>query len=79
MPMKNTRDCWVSWLSPLKLTLLAINAVCFGALLVLLAAGKGDGPVVLLAVATGLMLFAGLTGALIASCRTRTRMVTGTE
>ena len=79
MTTKNAADCCASWLSPLKLILLAINAVCFGGCLVLLAAGKGDGPVVLLTVATGLMLFAGLTGALIASRQAHTRKTSGTE
>ena len=79
MAKENRRDRWCDWLSPLKLTLLAINAVCFGGCLVLLAAGKADGPLVLLTVAVGLMLLAGLTGALIASRRRHTRSVSDTE
>jgi hypothetical protein len=61
--------CWRKWLSPLELTLLVINAVCFGGLVVLLALGSGNGPLVLLTIATGLSLTAGLIGALVASRR----------
>lgn len=55
------------WLSPLRLSLLAINAVCFGACLVLLAIGTASGPLVLLTIGTGLSLGAGLAGALVAA------------
>ena len=79
MTTKNATDCRAVWLSPLRVTLLVINAVCFGACLVLLAAGKGGGPVVLLTIGTGLMLFAGVTGALIACRRTRSRRASGTD
>ena len=71
MTTQRNRNCWPSFLSPLNLTLLAVNAICFGASLVLLAAGKADALLVLVTVATGLMLFALLTGALVASCRAR--------
>jgi hypothetical protein len=57
---------WRDWLSPLKITLLAINAVCFGGCVVLLALGTVSGPLVLLTVGTGLSLGAGLAGAIIA-------------
>lgn len=62
-------SCWRGWLSPLKLTLLAINAVCFGACIVLLAVGSASGPLLGLTIATGLCLTAGLVGALVASRR----------
>jgi hypothetical protein len=62
---KNTE--WRNWISPLKLTLLAINAVCFGAFIVLLIVGKPSGPLVGITIATGLSLGAGLTGAIVAS------------
>ena len=52
------------WLSPLMLTLLAVNAVCFGGCIVLLAFGSS---VVLLTIGTGLSLGAGLTGAVLAT------------
>ena len=71
MSKLDNAKCCADYLSPLKLTLLAVNAICFGGCVVLLAAGRGDGPVVLLTIGVGLMLFTGLTGALIAACRTR--------
>jgi hypothetical protein len=55
------------YLTPLKLTLTTINAVCFGACLVLLVSGKGGTPLVFLAIGTGLSFVAGLVGAIIAS------------
>ncbi len=66
---KNHEDCWREYLSPLKLGLLAVNGVCFGALVVLLALGKGSGEVVFLTIATGLSFGALVTGAIIASFR----------
>lgn len=62
------RDC-SEWLSPLRLCLLVINAICFGGCLVLLALGKTSGPLILLTVAVGLSLFAGAAGAILASRR----------
>jgi hypothetical protein len=53
--------------SPLRITILAINAVCFGGCLVLLALGTASGPLVLLTIATGLSFGAGLMGAIVAS------------
>jgi len=73
MNTNNAACCWLGWLSPIKLILLAINAVCFGGCLVILAAGNVSGPLVLLTIGTGLSLFAGLTGALIAYFRIRKR------
>lgn len=72
--MQNTaekEDPCQRWLSPLRITLLAINAVCFGAFLVLLAVGTASGPVVVLTIATGLSFGAGLAGALIAARNSR--------
>jgi hypothetical protein len=63
----NGSSDWRSYLSPLKLSLLAVNAVCFGACVVLLTFGSGGGPLVLLTIGTGLSAGAGLTGAIIAS------------
>jgi len=60
---------WREYLSPLKLTLLAVNGVCFGALLVLLTLGAGSGPVVLLTIGTGLSFGVLVVGAIIASRR----------
>ncbi len=54
-------------LSPLKLTLLVINSICFGACLVLLAFGSTRGQVVFLTIATGLLLGAGLAEAILAA------------
>ena len=55
------------WISPGRITSLVINAICFGACIVLLAVGTASGPLVLLTIATGLSLGAGLTGAIAAS------------
>jgi hypothetical protein len=67
------RSGWGKYLSPFKLTLTAVNAVCFGACLVLLLMEKGGVPLVFLAIGTGLSSVAGLTGAVIAS-RKRTAL-----
>jgi hypothetical protein len=66
-----TKDNWQQWISPLRITLLMINAFCFGGLIVLLALGGGSGSTVVLTIGVGLMLFAGLTGAIVASRRDR--------
>lgn len=58
---------WHAYLSPLRLTLLAVNGVCFGGLLVLLALGKASGPVIVLTIGTGLSFGALVAGALTAS------------
>ena len=55
-------------LSPFRVILLVVNALCFGACLVFLALGEGDVTLVLLAVGTGLALAGGLAGAYVA-CR----------
>lgn len=65
--------CWSVDLSPLKLTLLAINGVCFGGLLVLLIIGSPSGAAVLLTLGTGLSFLSLATGATVAS-RRRNRM-----
>ncbi len=68
--MNTTRKhhaAWQDWISPLKLVLLAINAVCFGACVVLLVVGTASGPLVVLTIATGLSFTAGLIGAIVAS------------
>ena len=62
-------DCWREYLSPLKLTLLAVNGVCFGALIVLLALGRNAGEIVVLTIGTGLSFGALVAGAIIASRR----------
>lgn len=62
-------DGWRDFLSPLKLSLLVVNAVCFGGCVVLLALGRSGGPLVLGTVGTGLMLAAGVTGAMVAARR----------
>ncbi|MCK9315795.1 MAG: hypothetical protein EOM59_14445 [Clostridia bacterium] len=64
---------WRGYLSPLKITLLAINAVCFGACIVLLMLGAGGGPLVLLTIGTGLALGAKLTGAIVAARKNTVR------
>ncbi len=63
------KDCWREYLSPLKLVLLAVNGVCFGGLIVLLALGKASGGVVVLTIGTGLSFGALVVGAIIASRR----------
>jgi O-antigen ligase len=79
MGKDTSKDCWCDWLSPLRLTLLAVNSVCFGGCLVLLATGKAKGSTVFLTVAVGMMFASGLIGALVASHRARKRGVTRTE
>jgi hypothetical protein len=69
MAVKTNPGGWSDWLSPLRLTLVTINAVCFGGCLVLLALGRASGPLVLLTVAVGLSAFAGTAGAILACCR----------
>lgn len=65
----DSSEKWGVYLSPLRLSLLTVNAFCFGGLLVLLALRTPSGPLVVLTIATGLSLFAGFAGALIASRR----------
>jgi len=65
--------CWRKWLSPLRITSLAINAVCFGGCIVLLAFGAASGPLVFLTIGTGLSFGAGLGGAILASRKGLTR------
>jgi hypothetical protein len=62
--MKKSPSDWRTFLSPFSLTLLAINAVCFGACIVLLALGR---PQVLLTIGTGLSFGAGFFGAIMAA------------
>lgn len=68
---EKSNPSWHEWLSPLKIILLAINAVCFGGCIVLVAVGRGGGPLILLTIATGLSFGAGLTGAILASRQVR--------
>ena len=66
----DTRASWRrAYLSPVKISLLAVNAVCFGGCVVLGALGCGGGPLVLLTVGTGLSFAAGLTGAIMTARR----------
>ena len=65
----NRDDCWQGYLSPLKLTLLAINGVCFGGLVVVLILGTTTVASVVLTVATGMSFGALLAGAITASRR----------
>ncbi|MCL5742635.1 MAG: hypothetical protein M1541_01720 [Acidobacteria bacterium] len=60
---------WREYLSPLRLTLLAVNGVCFGGSLVLLALGNASGPVIVLTIGTGLSFGALVAGAITASRR----------
>ena len=71
MSSKGGWDCWAEFLSPWRLVRIAISGVCFGGCLVFLVMGKRNGATVLLTAATGLMLAASLTGALVASRRMR--------
>lgn len=61
------------WISPLRLTLLAVNAVCFGGCLVLLALATVSGALIVLTIGTGLSLGAGLAGAVTASRKSAAR------
>lgn len=78
MTTKKAADEWAHFLSPIWLILVAVNAFCFGGLLVLLATGRGGGSV-LLTISTGVLFCTGLTGALIASVRARRQGVLGDE
>jgi heme A synthase len=69
MANDSSEKSWRVYLSPLRLSLLIVNAVCFGGLLVVLALGTPSGPLVVLTIATGLSLSAGFAGALVASRR----------
>ena len=76
----DTRASWCrAYLSPLKISLLAVNAVCFGACVVLLALGSGGGPLVLLTVGTGLSFAAGLAGAIMTARRMKNTSPLKTE
>jgi hypothetical protein len=57
---------WQDGMSPLRITLLAVNALCFGGCVVLLAVGTASGPLLLLTIGTGLSLGAGVAGAITA-------------
>ena len=69
MTNDDIEKCWRANLSPLKLSLIVVNAFSFGSFLVFLALGESSGLLVGMTVATGLMFFAGLAGALVASRR----------
>lgn len=58
--------CWRHWVSPLGILLLAANALCFGMCLVLLSSGRGSGPLIVVTLATGLSMGAGVIGAVMA-------------
>ena len=61
--MTKSIKCRENWRSPLKLTLLVSNSICFGGLLVLLVTGRTDGPIMFLTFSVGLMVIAGFAGA----------------
>ncbi len=69
MTAETERKACSDWLSPLRLTLLVVNAICFGGCLVLLAVGHVSGSLVLLLIGVGLSVFAGTAGAIMASRR----------
>lgn len=58
---------WCYFLRPLKLTVLVVNALCFGVCIVLLGFTAVTAALILLTIGTGLSVFAGLVGAIIAS------------
>ncbi len=66
---ENRDDRWREYLSPLMLALLAVNGVCFGALIVLLVLGKTGGGDEILMIGTGLSFGALMVGAMMASRR----------
>ena len=70
---KKQHSGWRVYLSPLRITLLVINVVCFGGCIVLLTFGTVTGPLLLLTVGTGLSSGAGLTGVIVALHRNRDR------
>ena len=55
------------YLSPLRLSLLVVNGICFGGFVMLILLGKSNVFLIVMTASTGLMLFAGLAGALLAS------------
>ncbi len=57
-------DSWQGFLSPFKLTILAINLICFGASVVLFVFSRGH---ILLLIGTGLYSLGGSIGAIVAS------------
>ena len=63
------------YLSPLMLSILAANAVCFGACVVMLILSRGSGPLALLTIGTGLSFAAGLTGAIVTSCQIKNQEI----
>jgi hypothetical protein len=69
-PGKNSSS-WREWNSPFHLILPVNNAVFFGGCIALLACGASGGTLVMLSIGTGLLLGAGLAGAITASRKTR--------
>lgn len=64
---EKAKSDWGEYLSPLKISLLAVNALCFGGLIVLLAISTASGPLIFLTIGAGLSFSGGLSGAIIAS------------
>ena len=67
MDTSENNACWRKMISPLRLVLLSVNAVCLGGFIVLLAIGSTSGPLVLLTIGAGLSFMAGLAGAIVAA------------
>ena len=63
---EKTDQSWREYISPLRLTLLAINWICFCACIVLVAGGRAGGLLILLLIGTGLYSVGGLIGAIVA-------------
>lgn len=76
-PTEKREAGWRAYVSPPRRTFLAVNGVCFGGLLVLLALGRASGPVIVLTIGTGLSFGALVAGAITASRRVRRKRGAG--
>lgn len=71
MASPGEQSSWREYATPTQLTLLTVNAVCFGGCVAFLAVGRSSGPLLLLTIGTGLSMSVGLTGALLAARQAR--------
>lgn len=60
------KNRYIKYLSPFHLSLLAINGICFGGCLVLLAVKGVSGPLILLTIASGLLFLGEFSGTFLA-------------
>jgi hypothetical protein len=62
---------WREYISPLRMTMLAINWICFCVCIVLVVNWKNEGLLLLLLIGTGLCFIGGLIGAIIGARKRR--------